>query len=64
MWLHGSWAWACTDAVPEREREDGKDFVSLDGAKGVGKNIFGTRFFFDFDVLYDEVDGVIDVRRK
>ncbi len=53
-----------TSFLVGRERQDGKDFVYLDEVKGAGKNIFGTRFFFDFDVLYDQVNGVIGVRRK
>jgi hypothetical protein len=28
------------------------------------RNVFGTRFFFDFDVFYDQSEGVIGIRKK
>ena len=45
-------------------REDGKDYVYLDESDGKGKNIFGDRFFFDFDVMYDQVNGFIGIKKK
>jgi pimeloyl-ACP methyl ester carboxylesterase len=29
-----------------------------------GKNLFGTAFFFDHDVLYDQVNGMIGIKKK
>ena len=53
-----------TDFTVSEDRKRGRDFVYLDETNSVEKNIFGTRFFFDFDVLYDQVNGVIGIRKK
>jgi hypothetical protein len=45
-------------------KENGKDVVFLDESDGVERNMFGTRFFFDFDVLYDQVNGIIGIKSK
>jgi hypothetical protein len=45
-------------------RENGKDVVFLDESDSSEKNLFGTRFFFDFDVLYDQVNGIIGIKSK
>jgi len=45
-------------------RQHGKDYVYLKPSKNTGKNLFGTRFFFDYDILYDAKHGLIGLRKK
>lgn len=53
-----------TEFFVSQNRETGKDYVYLNEIKGAGKSLFGTRCFFEYDVLYDQKNGIIGVRKK
>jgi hypothetical protein len=53
----GSYGLRVLSGILKKERSDST------GAPDI-RNPFGARFFFDFDVLYDQVNGVIGVRKK
>jgi hypothetical protein len=53
-----------TDFTVGEHRERGKDFVYLCNTEKEPKNTFGIRFFFEFDVLYDQQNGIIGIRKK
>jgi hypothetical protein len=58
-WLDNKLSWGVTtDAGMESQN------IMLDTGAPDFHNPFGARFFFDFDVLYDQVNGVIGVRKK
>jgi len=46
------------------EKLEGRDRVYLDAGPNEPKMIFGVRFFFEFDVLYDQQNGIIGIRKK
>jgi hypothetical protein len=45
-------------------RLTGKDYVYLEEADKEQKMVFGIGFFFRFDVLYDQQNGIIGIRKK
>jgi hypothetical protein len=46
------------------QRSRGKDLVYLDESPKEPRMVFGIRFFFEFDVLYDQQNGIIGIRKK
>lgn len=53
-----------TSFLVSQNRQSGKDYVALHEIKDKGKTLYGTQCFFEYDVLYDQKNGVIGLRKK
>ena len=46
------------------DRVRGKDFIYMTNTTKEKRLVFGMRFFFEFDVLYDQQNGIVGIRKK